>query len=236
MAFESQHNGTATAQEENMSNIFVITGVNKGLGFALLKTALEKGYRIEGISKSSKSNQIPEGTSFTQLDCSNYSGVTNFWRQIKAKYEPDSYIILINNAGTYVKQEFMKMRDDEIESLLRDNLLSNIFMTKGLLENFERATIINVISIVAIEPGANKSIYGAAKAAMSNFFNALKLELKGKPIKIINIYPHTINTWSQNPEPNAIDRFDLANWIVETVLQTHSFEIRGATILPFSTD
>ncbi|PKO01275.1 MAG: hypothetical protein CVU42_00250 [Chloroflexi bacterium HGW-Chloroflexi-4] len=214
-----------------MNDIFIITGVNKGLGLSLAIEANNRGLITEGVSKSKKSIDLPNNVIFTQLDCSKWKDVSSFWGNINQKYK-EKNIVLINNAGTYIKKEFLAMETENIESVIKDNFLSSVFMTRGLLDNFQIAKIINIISITALEPGANKSIYGASKSAMSTFFKTLRLELKEKPINIIDLYPHTINTWSLNKEPNAIDRNDLSKWIINLAIENHSFEQSEITLLP----
>ena len=216
-----------------MGKLFVITGANKGLGLDLVKDASNKAFKVEGVGKSAKSENIPIDVPFTQLDCSQYAGVLEFWKKINEKYDKEYHVVLVNNAGTYYKKEFLKMPIEDIESLLRDNLLTSIYMTRGVLDFFDQITIVNIVSVSAIEPGANKAIYGAAKAAMLSFFNSLRLELKDRKVKIININPHTINTWSPNKEPNAIESRDLADWIIDLSVQERTFEIRDAVLLPF---
>jgi NADP-dependent 3-hydroxy acid dehydrogenase YdfG len=195
-----------------------------------------RGKAVEGISKSPKSTQVPPGTHFTRLDCTDTEEVPRFWQRVHSQYCGDTRVILINNAGTYHKESFESLEVQNIVDLLNDNFLSSVNMSKGLLEYFQSGTIVNINSIDALIPRAGRSAYGAAKAAQANFYSAARSELPAGQLRIMNIYPHTINTWSDEPVLGTIDRKDLARWIIDMALLDGSFEIADCKVLPFGSE
>ena len=216
-----------------MKEVIVITGVNKGLGLSLLNEAVSRGLEVEGVSKSPKSDLIPENVNFTQLDCTNIEQAAAFWQMLHEKYSSYDRVILINNAGTYLKKSFDQVGVELVMKIMSDGYFSAVNMAKGLLTHFSSSTIINIVSTNAIVAGPNKTAYGATKAATANFFSALRGELPKGQHRILNLYPGPINTWSPKPEPGCTDPDDLSKWIISSALLTGTFEIADCTVLPF---
>jgi short-subunit dehydrogenase len=221
------------AGETSMQTLFVISGVSKGLGFSMLKEAAQRGFPVEGVERSHETRTVPGETNFTQLDCANNSQVDAFWERIVDQYPADTRIILINNAGKYFSGTFDETSIEKMESLVSDNLFSSVNMSKGFLNHFEKGTIVNLNSFAGLNPRADLSIYGAAKAAQRHLFSALRKELRPGSFRIMNLHPGRINTSSGETEPGTIDQNHAASWIVDMALIDTSFEISDCTILPF---
>lgn len=220
--------------------VFVITGVNKGFGLSLLKAVVARGLTAEGVSRSSKSPQVPTTCTFTQLDCSNAEDTANFWTQFHEKYGSEVSVTLINNAGVYIKKSFLKTDFGDFKDVIENNFYSAVNMTKGLVSVYPKATIVNIVSTtghkgaVVKADHALKSAYGASKAAESVFFTALQDEFRNTNYRIVNLHPKNINTWSDEPEPDTIFPDELARWVIDTSLLAGSFVISDCDILPYT--
>ena len=214
-----------------MKFLFVITGANKGLGLSLLKEVVQRGFQIEAIGRSPLDH--PLGVSYTRMDCANPKDVEIFWHRISKQSGDETDVVLINNAGKYYLGGLTETDLPAIRQVFDDNLFTAISMTKGFVKYFKHGTIINLNSFAALNPREENSIYGAAKAAQAHLFSALRKELPPGRFRIMNLYPYRINTWSERPEPNTIDKTEIASWIIDTALISGSFEIADCTILPF---
>jgi uncharacterized oxidoreductase len=220
-----------------VEKLFVITGASGGLGMSLLEEAAGRGHPVEAVSRSPiadlPAGSLPDGAAFMQMDCADFESVSAFWRSVRDRCPETTHVILINNAGKYLKQRFETIDVEAIEKNLSDNFLTSVNMTKGLLAHFERGTIVNLSSFAALHPRADLSIYCASKAALRSFYASLRDELPAGRFRILNLYPYRINTWSEEDEPGTIDRVEAARWIVDMALLDGSFEIADCTIVPF---
>jgi uncharacterized oxidoreductase len=107
--------------------------------------------------------------------------------------------ILINNAGLGVPHDVREtMPDpDAADGCLYANLSAPIRLITALLPRLRtrpEAAIINVTSGLAIAPNTASSVYCASKAGLRSFTMALRAQLAGEPIKVIEALPPVVDT------------------------------------------
>lgn len=78
-----------------------------------------------------------------------------------------------------------------IEQQINVNLIGTIKMTKAMLPlaRKHKSRIINVTSHCSIQSLPTLSVYGASKAGIASFTNALRLEMKQYGVDVINFVP-----------------------------------------------
>jgi 3-oxoacyl-[acyl-carrier protein] reductase len=104
---------------------------------------------------------------------------------------------LVNNAGAGTHGVLGNMRDQDIEGLIRLNVLSPIFLTKYVIRSMmtERSgRIINIASVVAFTGYSGLSVYGATKASLIGFTRSLAREIGQLGITVNAIAPGFIDT------------------------------------------
>ena len=77
--------------------------------------------------------------------------------------------ILVNNAGITRDNLFMRMSDDEWDSVLNVNLNATMRLCKGVIRGMMKARwgrIVNISSVVGATGNAGQANYAAAKAAV----------------------------------------------------------------------
>ena len=105
---------------------------------------------------------------------------------------------IINNAG--IIQPFKVVNDlsnEEIDRVFNVNFFGTLNMTKIFLPTLlsrPEAHIINVSSMGGFLPVPGQSLYGAAKAAVKLFTEALSAELKETNVKVTVVFPGAIAT------------------------------------------
>lgn len=171
-----------------MKNV-LITGCSSGLGLALSKLYLKKGYRVYGISRNKPSL---ENKNFVFKSC-NLSKITKIKKELKKylkKIERFEHVYL--NAGTLGEINSMtKLKTKQIKKTLDINLFSN----KELLDIL---TLLKVKNIVAISSGAsiNGSFgwggYSLSKASLNMLINLYAKEMP--KTKLLAIAPGVIET------------------------------------------
>ena len=213
--------------------LFVVTGASGELGQCLLREVTRRGFRVEGVGRSSLPEEGRGESHFTQMDCTDPREVDGFWKGMREAYPEKVLVVLINNAGKYHQATFDATDISTVEQIMADNFLSSVGMFKGFLSHFASGTVVNIVSFAALNPRPNLAVYGSAKAALSHFYSAIRGELPAGRFRILNVYPLRINTWSEDPQPGTIQKEEAARWIVDLALVEGSFEISNCEIVPF---
>src|SRR6185503_4496935 len=85
---------------------------------------------------------------------------------------------------------------EEIRDTLDANLVATIAFCEALVPIFMKqgGTVINVMSTAAQVGKANETVYCAAKWGARGYTEALRAETKGKPVRILAVYPGGMKT------------------------------------------
>lgn len=218
--------------------ICVITGANRGFGNALLYAALQEGLEIEALSRSPRSDEVPAECSFTQVDCSDSNKVMCFWNDFAERHGGTKEVLLVNNAGIYIKQAFHLISPADFDRTVAANLYCAFNMIRGFVHHYSVGTVVNIISTSALQQGvprtnlALKSAYAASKAAEKFMTESIRQSVSNRSWKITNYFPRNINTWSSQPEKDSFDRREFALWIIRQALSESSLYVADCTVLP----
>jgi 3-oxoacyl-[acyl-carrier protein] reductase len=105
--------------------------------------------------------------------------------------------ILVNNAGITRDNLFMRMSDDEWQSVLDVNLTAIFKLSKGVLRPMMKARwgrIINISSIVGTTGNPGQGNYAAAKAGLIGMSKSLAYEVATRGITVNAVAPGFIAT------------------------------------------
>ena len=105
--------------------------------------------------------------------------------------------VLINNAGFGTKQPFLDQPIDKTAQELQLNLVSLTMLTKRFgvaMRQRGRGDILNVASVGAYLPTPSMATYGAGKAYVRNFTEALAHELRGTGVHACCLCPGATET------------------------------------------
>ena len=105
--------------------------------------------------------------------------------------------ILVNNAGITRDNLFMRMSDDEWDSVLNVNLTSTMRLCKGVLRPMMKARwgrIINISSIVGATGNPGQGNYTASKAGVVGMSKSLAYEVASRGITVNCVAPGFIAT------------------------------------------
>jgi 3-oxoacyl-[acyl-carrier protein] reductase len=104
---------------------------------------------------------------------------------------------LVNNAGITRDNLFMRMSDDEWDSVLNVNLTSTMRLCKGVLRPMMKARwgrIINISSIVGATGNPGQGNYAASKAGVVGMSKSLAYEVASRGITVNCVAPGFIAT------------------------------------------
>jgi short-subunit dehydrogenase len=186
-------------------HIVVITGASSGIG---RETALVFGERGASVVLAARNQRALDevvreierlgGTALAiPTDMAEWEQVNRLAEETIARFgRIDAWI---NNAAVSVYGTVAEMTVDEIERVLRVNLLGQIHGMKAALPHLRRqnqGTIINVASALAQRAVPLQAAYCASKHGIKGFTEALRLELahEGSDVAVTLILPSSMNT------------------------------------------
>lgn len=105
--------------------------------------------------------------------------------------------ILVNNAGITRDNLFMRMSDDEWQSVLDVNLTATFKLCKGVLRGMMKARwgrIVNISSVVGSTGNPGQGNYAAAKAGMVGMSKSLAHEVASRGVTVNAVAPGFIET------------------------------------------
>ena len=105
--------------------------------------------------------------------------------------------ILINNAGITRDNIFMRMSDDEWQSVLDVNLTSAMRLCKGVIRGMMKARwgrIVNISSVVGATGNPGQANYAASKAGMVGMTKSIAYEVASRGITVNAVAPGFIET------------------------------------------
>ncbi|GAB3132911.1 SDR family NAD(P)-dependent oxidoreductase [Tsukamurella serpentis] len=185
-----------------MAEVAVVTGASSGIGAATARQLVLAGYdvvigarRIERLEdlKARLEAEFPERiVTALALDVSDAASVRAFTDAI------DTVDVLVNNAGGAIGVDRFESADEADWARMYDiNVLSILRVTQALLpklRNSPAASVVTIGSVAALEPYETGAGYNAAKFGARAVTRVLRLELKGEPIRVIEIDPGMVET------------------------------------------
>lgn len=193
-------------------NTILITGGASGIGRALAEAFHRLGNQVivAGRRRSHLDATLAAnpGMGAVELDVADPASIAAVTRQLLADYP--ALNVLINNAGTMALDDPAQPVDDALLTTTMDvNFMGPVRMTSALIAHLkgqDAATIINVTSAMGFLPFAMGAVYSASKAALHAYTMALRYQLTGTPVTVLEIVPPWVQTdlLNSNEEPRAM--------------------------------
>lgn len=172
----------------------LITGAASGLGKHLAQEARTRGYDLYLVDVSPMVAEVAAETSARYLVADLIERAT--FDRI-ASWAPD-IDVLINNAGIATKAPFHEMDLASAEGTVLVNVRAPVILSRIYLERFRHrgsGTIVNISSSAGYFPTPELAPYGASKAFLTAFTEALIAESWDNPnIRILGICPSGMAT------------------------------------------
>ena len=182
-----------------MNNIVFITGASKGIGLAMANAFNVNGYDVIGTARSkfdfTPVNKDSKMISM-QLDVTNRDNIKSLASNLKEQDLMPS--IIINNAGITSDQLFLRMSDDDWDSVIDTNLNGVFNITKVFMKHLIKSKagrIINISSVSGLMGNPGQVNYSSAKAALGGFTKSLAKEIGSRNITVNSIAPGFIETY-----------------------------------------
>jgi NADP-dependent 3-hydroxy acid dehydrogenase YdfG len=213
----------------------LITGTSYGLGEEIALLLLENGWKIIGVSRT-ENKKLLHSSNFSQI----LIDISDKEKVIESFESMGEIHCVINNAAIFKLDSFENTKFDEIENLIKTNVLGSMYVTKATLSSLvENSKIIFINSVAGLNEFEGQSIYCASKHALTAFSAVLSKELKNRKIKTVSIHPGGINTplWSKTEYPlgdtsKALDAQDIAKMILYILNSPDYIEYKTVTMFP----
>ncbi|MBN7807138.1 SDR family oxidoreductase [Agrobacterium rosae] len=194
-------------------NTILITGGGTGIGRALAEAFHALGNKViisgrrEAVLK--EVTAANPGMAWTTMDATDAEGIRTFADKLISDH-PDLNAV-INNAGI-MKNEDIKAAPDYLETAeetITTNLLAPIRLTAALLPHFlkkPKAAVLTVSSGLAFVPMVATPTYSATKSAIHGYSMAIREQLKGTSVDVIEIVPPYVQTTLQGDHQATDER------------------------------
>lgn len=170
----------------------LITGGNRGIGFAIAEEFLAQGHRVAVTARSASG---PEGALTVTADVTDAASLDAAYREVEEAYGPIE--VVVANAGITRDTLLLRMSDDDFQQVVDTNLTGAFRTvkraTKGMLKaRFGRIVLIS--SVVGLYGSAGQVNYSASKSALVGMARSLTRELGGRGITANVVAPGFIET------------------------------------------
>lgn len=184
--------------------VIVVTGAGNGIGREVTLLLLRKGARVAAVDlrndflaeTKALATGYSDALSLHAVDISNKDEVKSLPAQIIAAHHHIDG--LLNIAG--IIQPFVKIHeldDAIIEKVMHVNFYGTLYMVRSFLPYLMQrpeAHVLNVSSMGGFLPVPGQSIYGASKAAVKLFTEALSAEMQGTSVGVTIVFPGGVAT------------------------------------------
>jgi len=195
---------------ETKRKFAVITGASSGIGFELARQCLEHDFDVlicaedAGIEGAATLLGAAGGVVIpVQADLATYDGVEKLYQAILGHHRPIDALLL--NAGVGVGGEFVKTDLAAELRMIALNCHHTVHLTKRVLPDMlsrKQGRILMTGSVVSTSPNPYQAVYGATKAFVMSFGEALRYELKDTGVTVTVLQPGATDT-------NFFERADL---------------------------
>lgn len=174
------------------SRTVLITGGNRGIGFAIAERMISDGHRV---AVTSRSGQGPEGSLTVRAEMTDAASIDAAFTEVEAQLGPVE--VVVANAGITKDTLLLRMSEEEFSSVIDTNLTGTFRVVKraakGLLKGrFGRVILIS--SVVALYGSPGQINYSSSKAALVGFARSLTRELGSRGITANVVAPGFIET------------------------------------------
>lgn len=174
----------------------LVTGANRGIGYASVEKLLEQGAAKVYATYRSENNRstleaLGDRVVPVHLDLGDASAIAGLGDAVP------SLDVLINNAGIFTGANVLEDTEEQFRLDIETNVFGTLGVTKALLPALRKndtAAIANVASIAALAAMPSFGGYSASKAALHSVTQSLRGKLQGDGISVHGIYPGPVAT------------------------------------------
>ena len=176
----------------NQPRVVLITGGNRGIGYAIAQEFIEQG---DKVAVTVRSGTGPEGALSIKADVTDASSLDEAIAKVEQDLGPIE--VLVANAGITKDTLLLRMSDEDFEEVVNVNL-NGVFRvvkraTKSMIKHkFGRVILIG--SVVGLLGSPGQVNYSSTKAALVGMARSITREIGGRGITANVVAPGFIDT------------------------------------------
>lgn len=179
-----------------MGKNILITGANRGIGYALSKNYVEKGDKVFAVCRKSTQalRDLKGVTIIDEIDVTDEEKLKNLIHIL----ENTRLDIVINNAGIMTKEVFGEIKSMDVLQQFIVNAMAPLRVTEALRRNLSVGSKVIFITsrMGSISDNTSGGYYGyrMSKAALNSAGVSLAQDLKPDNISVVMIHPGFVQT------------------------------------------
>ena len=182
-----------------MGRVALVTGGSRGIGEAISKALKNEGYAVAATyaGNDEKAAAFTEATGIKtyKWNAADYEASKAGIAQVESDLGPIDTVVA--NAGITRDNLFMRMSDEEWQSVLNVNLTATMKLCKGVMRGMMKARwgrIVNISSVVGATGNPGQANYAASKAGVVGMSKSLAYEVASRGITVNCVAPGFITT------------------------------------------
>ncbi len=189
---------TKEKSDQTEHKVAVVTGANRGIGFATVEKLINEGWWVCACvrSESEELNVLLEGGGQVYfLDLSDEQSVTDCAREVIRNTERVD--ALVNCGGVAHGALFSMTKLTDLQNVFQVNFFSQVLFSQYISKKMIRkrnGAIVNVSSTSGILADSGTLAYGCSKAALSHATRIMATELGAFNIRVNSVAPAKVDT------------------------------------------
>ena len=190
--------------EPSISSTALVTGASSGIGAAIAAELASRGHAVTLVARREErlktladelSSEHEVATEVIAADLGEAEERDRLESDLRDRGR--AIEVLVNNAGFGHQADFVTSPRERMVEMVRLNCEAVVDLTSRFLSPMVergRGSVINTASIGAFQPLPGSAIYGATKAFVLSFSEAIRTELRGSGVSVTAVCPGPVRT------------------------------------------
>lgn len=173
----------------------LVTGASAGLGAGFARELADRGVELVLVARRGDrlrtlADALPVPAEVLVADLAEPAGLARVAARIGSATDPVD--LLVNNAGLGAYGAFADLDDEADDAMIDVNVAALTRLTRAALSQLlprSRGGVINVGSTAGYQPGPGGAVYGATKAYVRSFTEAVHEEVRGSGVHVMLLAP-----------------------------------------------
>jgi len=226
--------GKRSEKPTSLRPLAVVTGASSGIGLEYAERLAAKGYdvavvarrrgRLESVAEQLRSD-LGVAVEVIAADLTKSPDLRRVEERVRSASRLE---MLVNCAGFGTVASFPTVDPDRIESEIALNVTALVRLTRAALPGMtarRKGTIVNVSSMASFQPNPYLASYGASKAYVTNFTEALSAELAGSGVFLQALCPGPVHT--EFGDVAGVPKDTLPEFLFASTAQVVDASLRG---------